>query len=257
MRKAFIIALLFLFSLVGFGQEGGALKFLGIPIDGPKTLFVSKLKTKGFAYSSFSEAYKGQFNGKTVDVYVHTNHDLVDRVYVAFPYTSEREIRIEFNRLLAQFRENSKYMELSMNEEIPEGEDISYEITVHDKRYVATFNYFDPDIDPNARGYALVDKFRGILPETVLSEMKSTIIQSSNQPEEAQQVQSEKMAAMLQEAMGDADEEKAILLLTTFLDGLHSMADGEVWFMIHEAYGKYQIGLYYDNLHNKAHGEDL
>lgn len=41
------------------------------------------------------------------------------------------------------------------------------------------------------------------------------------------------------------------------LDTIRSLADGEVWFMIHEHYGKYQIGLYYDNLHNQAHGEDL
>lgn len=257
MRKTLFIVLLSLFSLTCLGQEGGPLKFLGIPIDGPETQFIAKLKTKGFVYSSVSEAYKGQFNGRTVDVYVHTNHDLVDRVYVAFPYTTESNIRIEFNRLLSQFKENSKYLELNMNEEIPAGEDISYEITVHDKRYGATFNYFDPDIDANTRGYALIDKFSGILPDNVLSEMKASIVDSYDQSEEAQLIQSEKIAAMVQEAMGDADEEKAFLLLSTLMDGLQSIADGEVWFMIHEAHGRYQIGLYYDNLHNKAHGEDL
>ena len=40
-------------------------------------------------------------------------------------------------------------------------------------------------------------------------------------------------------------------------DGTNYLAVKIVWFMIHERYGRYQIGLYYDNLHNQAHGEDL
>ena len=55
----------------------------------------------------------------------------------------------------------------------------------------------------------------------------------------------------------NADQEKAFRFLLTFMDGMKSLADGDVWFMIHESYGRYNIGLYYDNLHNQAHGEDL
>ena len=53
------------------------------------------------------------------------------------------------------------------------------------------------------------------------------------------------------------DPERAVKFLAAFMEGMSSLADGEVWFMIHERYGRYQIGLYYDNLHNQAHGEDL
>ncbi len=126
-----------------FGQDGGPLKFLGIPIDGTEVQFATKLKAKGFTYNTAYESYKGHFNGKPIDVYIHTNHNLVDRVYVAFPYTTEESIRVEFNRLLAQFKDTSKYMDLSMNEEIPADDDISYEITVNIKRYQAGFNYYD------------------------------------------------------------------------------------------------------------------
>lgn len=87
MKKTLLIAILALFSTVCVAQGGGPLKFLGIPIDGTEAQFVSKLKAKGFTYSTLTEGYKGQFNGKSVDVYIHTNHNLVDRVYVAFPYT--------------------------------------------------------------------------------------------------------------------------------------------------------------------------
>ena len=49
MKKTLLIALLTLISVVCFGQEGGPLKFLGIPIDGSEAQFAAKLKSKGFA----------------------------------------------------------------------------------------------------------------------------------------------------------------------------------------------------------------
>ena len=48
MKKALLIALLTLFYAVSFGQDGGPLKFLGIPIDGTEAQFAAKLKAKGF-----------------------------------------------------------------------------------------------------------------------------------------------------------------------------------------------------------------
>lgn len=234
----------------------GALKFLGIPIDGTKAQFVAQLKNKGFIYNSRTEGYKGQFNGRDVDVFVHTNHNLVDRVYVAFPYTNEESIRVEFNRLLSQFRNNDKYMDLSMNEDIPNDEDISYEIAVNNKRYQASFCYFDPNMDADTRGYALIDKLEGILPDSTIAELKSYAAESIGKSEGEKQLLSDRVALKVQEALGN-DEEKAVLLLAAFMDGLRSLADGDVWFMIHENYGRYQIGLYYDNRHNQAHGEDL
>ena len=92
MKRLITILSLLLISVVAFAQ-GGPLKFLGIPIDGTEAQFISQLKGKGFTYNSLYECYKGQFNGQNVDVYLHTNHKLVDRVYVAFPYTSEESIR--------------------------------------------------------------------------------------------------------------------------------------------------------------------
>ena len=263
MKRILLIALLSLVSLVSFGQNEGALKFLGIPIDGTEAQFAAKLKNKGFTYSTVSEGYKGQFNGKPVDVYIHTNHNLVDRVYVAFPYTTEEGIRVEFNRLLGQFKDNNKYMDLSMNEEIPADDDISYEITVKNKRYQASFCYFDPDRDPIAFMDALLDKFSAFFTEEQLAKLKEYVKKAMDVPESEREALQEQMMAEMQ-AMGlgqnpdaEVDPEKALLFLATFMDGMKSLADGDVWFMIHERYGRYQIGLYYDNLHNQAHGEDL
>ena len=182
MKKAILITLLVFFSVVCMGQNEGALKFLGIPIDGTETQFAAKLRGKGFTYNSTYESYKGQLNGKSVDVYIHTNHNLVDRVYVAFPYTSEEGIRVEFNKLLSQFKDNGKYMDLSMNTEIPSGEDISYEISVNKKRYQASFSYFDPDRDPLELMNALLDKFDEFFTPEQIAEFKASIKKTMEAP---------------------------------------------------------------------------
>ena len=263
MKKILLIAFLTLVSAVCFGQDGGPLKFLGIPIDGTEAQFVAKLKAKGFTYSPLTEGYKGQFNGKDVDIFIHTNHNLVDRVYVAFPYTNEGGIRTEYNRLLGQFKDNSKYMDLVSNEEIPEDDDISYEITVKNKRYQASFCYFDSDRDPVAFMNAIMDLLSDYFTEEQLAKLKEYAVKAMDAPADQKEALQEEMMAELQrmgvgqEESAESDPEKAFKFLATFLDGMRSLADGDVWFMIHERYGRYQIGLYYDNLHNQAHGEDL
>lgn len=263
MKKAILITLLACFSVVCMGQNEGALTFLGIPIDGTEAQFTAKLRKKGFTYNSAYESYKGQFNGKSVDVYIHTNHNLVDRVYVAFPYNSEEGIRGEFNKLLSQFKDNGKYVDLSMNTEIASDEDISHEISVNKKRYQASYSYFNFDRDPLEFMNALIDKFDEFLMPEQIAELKATIKTTMEAPEdEREEIQAKMMAELQQLGLnqsGDenADQEKAFRFLLTFMDGLKSLADGDVWFMIHENYGRYYIGLYYDNLHNQAHGEDL
>lgn len=72
MKRLFIISLIALISISVFGQNNSAIKFLGIPIDGTEAQFVAKLRSKGFSYNSLYESCKGQFNGKDVDVYIHT-----------------------------------------------------------------------------------------------------------------------------------------------------------------------------------------
>ena len=260
MKRTLIAILVALFwTVVCSAQNSGALKFLGIPIDGSEAQFAAKLKAKGFTYNSVYESYKGQFNGNQVDVYIHTNHNLVDRVYVAFPATSEESIRVEFNHLLAQFKDNGKYVDLSMNEEIPENEDISYEIRVNNKRYQASFSYFDSSRDPIERVDALFDKFDEFFTKDQLATLKEYGKKVVTAPEEEQADLQAQLVSEMQ-ALGFIDEhsqEETARFFLTLFDGMKSLADGDVWFMIHEVYGRYQIGLYYDNLHNQAHGEDL
>ncbi len=266
MKKALFTALLSLITIIAFGQNSnsGPIKFLGIPIDGTESQFVAKLRSKGFTYNSLCECYKGQFNGSLVEVYIHTNHNVVDRVYVAFPYTTEENIRIDFNTLLNQFRENKKYRDLSLNTEIPEDEDISYEITANNKRYQASFSYFDGDRDKAEFIDKLVDGYSEFFTNEELDSLRENIKQLFGASEENQNEAIQKLNEEIQkteyiktaENAEEASEKFQRLMLSTMYT-MASLADGDVWFMIHEHYGKYQIGLYYDNMHNQAHGEDL
>ena len=52
--------------------------------------------------------------------------------------SDESQIKIRFNTLCKQFENNQKYIGLE-NQAIPEDDDISYEMTVHNKEYQAAF----------------------------------------------------------------------------------------------------------------------
>lgn len=141
MKKLFSMALLCLCSLSALAQEKDVTKFLGIPVDGTKAEMIRKLKEKGFRESPYSEeALIGEFNGTNVNVYVVTDNNKVSRIMVADASPiGERDIQIRFNTLCRQFENNPKYFASPNNERIPESEDLSYEITVHKKRYEAVF----------------------------------------------------------------------------------------------------------------------
>lgn len=131
-----------LFASIAISAQtnSNVLKFMGIPVDGSKTEVIQKLKEKGFKYDSTNDCLTGQFNGMDSRIFISTNKNKVDRIVVFGTTTlSTASIRIEYNNLLHQFNNNSKYITIEENKPISEDEDISYEITVHDKRYDAQF----------------------------------------------------------------------------------------------------------------------
>ncbi len=162
MRKIYSIIVLLVASVTLFAQSD-VTKFLGIPVDGSKPDMIRKLKEKGFvSYEFDNEILKGEFNGKDVLVFVKTNNNKVYRIMVADKNSSnETNIRIRFNILCRQFANNPKYIPESGNVNdyiIPENEDISYEMSVKNKRYEAAF-YQIPD--PMKLVWFMIDEFRG------------------------------------------------------------------------------------------------
>lgn len=226
MKSWFSIAMLLMFSITVHAQQD-VTRFLGIPVDGSKSEMIHKLEEKGFRYDPAENFLTGEFNGVEVHVYVVTTKNKVSRIMVADVNTvDERAIRIRFNRLCEQFANNPKYTSLADNCMIPEDEDISYEMLVHDKRYEAIFHQLAFD----EKGWT-----------------------AKSDPE----LLSKYTEEQLEHPTAEIETEIAAVRLRRKLEDFYSCSKRPVWFMISDFYGKYYIIMYYDNEYNRANGEDL
>ena len=237
MRKL-VFALLMLLTLSLKAQFKEVVRFMGIPVDGPKSEMISKLEKKGFTYNKKEDWLEGRFNGEDVSVFVHTNNELVDRIMVATSNpVSETDIKIKFNTLVRQFENNDKYMPAEEDQCIGEDVNISYEMSVKKKRFQASFHqcYTKEEIDV-IRPY--------------INDNYEILMEAFNQS----------FSDFMEEegiAFGDDREENVNGLLMLF--SLYYAINNDVWFMISESnrYNYYNINIYYDNLSNRHNGEDL
>lgn len=222
-KKLASIIFLFFMQISLFAQKD-VTQFMGIPVDGYKPEMIQKLKEKGFTVSKIQDdILEGEFNGRAVRIYIATNNNKVWRIMVAEVNTvNETDIKIRFNNLLYQFQNNTKYIPLSDSKirsyEIPEDEDISYEITVHKKRYDALFY------------------------------QKSLTVNSKDQPTEPI-TNKDTLKQTLNEKLSSSSPRSNKELETSL--------NKTVWFTISEYQGEYYITIYYDNDLNKAKGDDL
>lgn len=219
MKKLLSITMLLISSLFIYAQQD-VTKFLGIPVDGSKSEMIQKLKAKGYTSSPLDkDVLVGEFNGADVNIHVVTNNNKVYRIMICdVNNIDERAIQIRFNRLCEQFVNNSKYSSLPLEEYmIPDDEDISYEITVHKKRYEAVF-------------YQKTD-------ETFM----------------AKQIEAA-FPQYTKEQLANPSEELRAEIVNFVTQYISKKV---VWFMINERLGKYCITMYYDNEYNNANGEDL
>ena len=141
MRKIFSIMAMCLFAVALYAQDRVVTRFLGIPVDGTKAEMMQKLKAKGFTSNSYnSDLLDGEFNGRSVHIGVITNNNKVYRVGVVDEnFVGEADIKIRFNDLCGQFERNVKYRALSPEQSLSDDEDISYGMTVKNKKYDAVF----------------------------------------------------------------------------------------------------------------------
>ena len=188
MKKFIFTLLISLFALNVVAQKD-VTKFLGIPVDGPKSEMIQKLKAKGFEEIPYSDGtLKGEFNGFDVTIYIQTNNNKVWRIIVADQNSMDASnIKTRFNNLHYQFNNNTKYI-TAQDFTIPQNEDIGYEMLVNKKKYHAVF-------------YQL------------------------------------------------AEETTQDFATTTTMK--------QVWFTIIGEYSDFKLAIYYENLYNKANGEDL
>ena len=112
MKKISSVLLLFLLSISIYAQQN-VTKFLGIPVDGSKADMIQKLKEKGFTYNTTTDRLEGVFNGEKVHILIQTNKNKVWRIAVIDQITrDEGQIKIRYNLLCQQFKDNPKYFPL-------------------------------------------------------------------------------------------------------------------------------------------------
>ena len=136
--KKLLLFILFVSVAMGANAQN-TIKFLGIPVDGTKREMISKLEAKGYEYDSYGDYLTGEFNGQDVKIIIQTINNRVWRIAVADDSdTDETNIKIRFNKLYDQFSNNGKYICVDGNK-LSEDDDISYEMSVNNKRFSATF----------------------------------------------------------------------------------------------------------------------
>lgn len=214
-------------SFASFAQNKDVTTFLGIPVDGTVSSMKQKLVSKGFVPKKvgINEFLEGEFNGCDVNVHICTNNNKVYRIMLADKNTvDEAQIKIRFNSLVSQFENNKRYIPLDKFT-LSDEEDISYEMTVHNKSYEALF-------------------FQ------VPSEESLTLA--------SQKAHNELLSKYTEAELKNPSEEitKEIQNTKTKI-GTELMLMKPVWFKITRVDGEYYICMYYDNEYNHANGEDL
>ena len=229
MKRLLFIVLAMIATITSFAQQKDVTSFLGIPVDGTVLSMKQKLVSKGFVPKKFGdeEYLEGEFNGCNVNVHIRTNNNKVYRIMLADNFTvDEAQIKIRFNNLVSQFENSKRYISLGKYT-LSDEEDISYEMTVHNKNYEAAF-YQVPNME---KADTLV------LQEKVRNELLSKYTEA--------------------ELKNPSEEITKEIANTTIKIGTELMLMKPVWFRICESYGKYYIAMYYDNEYNRSHGEDL
>jgi len=227
--KIYVSVFILLILPVALHAQKDVTEFLGIPVDGFKPEMIQKLKSKGFTNNPQNkDVLDGEFNGTNVNVFIATNNNKVCRIMVCDANSiNEGNIKIRFNKLCQQFLNNKRYLPASplTDYTLSDDEDISYGLSVKNKRYEAVFYQMPADLDNDA----VAKEIQPIL----LS--KYTKEQLSNPTEEL----------------------KEDVRMTVFSYLSKKYSKNSVWFMISELYGKYYISMYYDNEYNRANGDDL
>ena len=144
MKKLLSLLVMLMLSIALHAQHN-VTKFLGIPVDGTKTSMIQKLKNKGFTYDVKNDVLSGEFNGGRVNIFIKTYKNKVWRIAIYNQYPcNEAQIKIKYNNLCQQFNNNAKYISLESNE-IPEDEDISYQMSVNSKEYQSSYYQLPKD----------------------------------------------------------------------------------------------------------------
>lgn len=204
-------------------------QFLGIPIDGTRSDLIGKIKKKGFKKTKFADEtiLTGRFNDTDVNIDVATNNGKAYRVIVwDVNPSNERMVRIRYNNLCYQFKNNDKYI-TQQDGSIPNDEDISHEMKVNSKSYQSIFFQCPTEIGDSIIRKQTIEE---ITSRTLSGALRN--ISKEERYKETERVYIEKWSALC--------------------------SNKRVWFTILEQENnKYVVAIYYENVYNQNNGKDL
>lgn len=218
----FVLTFILLILSVNLFAQKDVTQFLGIPIDGFKDEMIKKLKDKGFKSSiDNKDVLIGEFNGKDVNIHIVTNNNKVYRIMVADANLSnESDIKIRFNNLCQQFYNNNKYL--------PTSDSTLSKYIISEREDVSY------ELLVNKKRYEAAFYQKTTAYDSLFNEMSDLL---------------------KKEQINDTAQVRLRAIMEKMIDNINFKK--VVWFMINERYGKYFIAMYYDNVYNKANGEDL
>lgn len=244
MKRLFTLVALCMLSVATFAQKD-VTKFLGIPVDGTKTQMIQKLKAKGFVYNQSKDILKGEFNGEQVEIRVQTQGNKVWRLAISdVKGRDEGQIKIRYNKLISQFKNNENYIVIYENEPLSEDEDIEHNILAYNKQYEASF-YQTPNIDSAQSSQMILSKYANEINRVNEYKAKFSEEELAN-PQGELKANIEKIQEWVMEIM----QKETAELLDTITKKI-------VWFTINDIYGRYYITMFYENGYNEANGSDL
>jgi hypothetical protein len=243
MNKILSVVMLLTISTILYAQKD-ITRFLGIPVDGSKSEMIQKLKAKGYRYNSTLDCLEGEFNGRQVYLSIVTNNNKVWRIAVIdVNDTDETNIKIRFNNLCQQFKNNEKYISMERDYTLAEEENIEVQMLLHKKRYQASF-YQLP----------IINSVTDILPDSIKRIVE--IMPNDTDKAKIQKVAISMIVSKYPIAkIGNITEKESEQIATEMMESIFQKS---VWFMIDKKdLGKYYISMFYDNEYNHSNGEDL
>lgn len=160
MKKIFTIAIMMMLVLNMSAQQG-ITTFLGIPVDGSKTLFIQKVKAKGFEQDTKDNSLNGMFEGRPVTIKVFTDNGKVSRVMVIDSESTRdvMEIVDKYNGLIDTYRERPDLTEYESNPYIRDAEAAIHMRFIHEGFYYAEFfQRNDPELYSRLMSFKISDE---------------------------------------------------------------------------------------------------
>ena len=224
MNRAILLAVLSLMlSVYAFGKEE-TIRFLGIPVDGPKSEMIRKLQAKGYEYVSEEDFFMGFYMGDPVYLFLQVVNEKVSRVIVYdIEQRTEEEIKYRFNSIYGRFASNRRYERLGKKNRILSPEDkLAYEMKRHKYVHKAVFKQVRVD-------------------EADAEIAKTSAPAVGVRPVDMEQIKGdyrERRRRMHARAIGYVNRH------TT------ESYKSQVWFVISERFGKFGVVMLYDNVLN-------